>query len=552
MSWAHARLRQLLLLAAVGLGVSVTAFMDTLTRLASPTHILIYHLSGSPFAFFVPAIADTILLSAVCFTALLSARPGTSLYRALWSFALCLYPWLLVRNSSAVFDMPFPRLESYALLALCGAAFLFLALRRSNSADRAFFHVHSIGEAVLAAVGVIGALTLVEISILGVRARHLNDQVVADTITRPAQTAPHGRVVWILLDELAYRQLYGHRLAGLQLPAFDQFRAQSTDFSNVHPAGIRTEVVLPALMTGDSVDKIQSTASGALSIHDAAGWHSFDQQNTVFSDADAMGYHTSVVGWFNPYCRILPNVLDSCFWVNHSLLEGVSPDRGTVPNLLYPLHLLAKKLPSFLDIHKGLTAVDAEEGQEHIRDFVDLDRAADAALSDRRNDFLFLHMPVPHPGGIWDRHTGQFAVGHSCYVDNLVLADDYLAHVKTLLEASGQWDSTTVIIMGDHAWRTQLIWKGSPGWNDDDELASDGGRFDPRPAYLIKLPYQHTGVTVQTPFDAVRTRSLMDQLLQGRFANPAQLQQWVAGDPSSDSVAAQTPRAIPPHKGDHS
>jgi hypothetical protein len=136
-------------------------------------------------------------------------------------------------------------------------------------------------------------------------------------------------------------------------------------------------------------------------------------------------------------------------------------------------------------------------------------------------------------------------------VDNLALADDYLAHVRRLLEAAGQWESTTVVIMGDHAWRTQLLWKGSPGWNRDDQLASDGGRFDPRPAYLVKLPYQHTADTVATSFAAVRTRPLLDQLLQGRITSPAQLQQWVARGQASP-VSAQTPRATQPRKGDHS
>lgn len=90
------------------------------------------------------------------------------------------------------------------------------------------------------------------------------------------------------------------------------------------------------------------------------------------------------------------------------------------------------------------------------------------------------------------------------------------------------WDSTTVVIMGDHALRTEL-WKDLPSWSHDDELASDGGKFDERPAYLIRLPHQHTPAIVQAAFSALRTRHLLDELLEGRIADPAELQQWVSG-----------------------
>lgn len=543
-------LRQVLLLAAIAVGISTTVFAGSLTLLASPTHFVVYHLSGRPSALFVPAIADTLVLATACFAALFRARQGAIAHRALWSCLLCLYPWIFIRNLSAVLGLPFPHRASITVFASCGAIFLVLTLGRSRSVDLAFAKLQRFGKTVLAAVGVVGVFALLQLVSLAVKTRHLNNQVVVDTIRHPISVAPQRRVIWILLDELAFRQLYEHRLTGLQLPAFDQLRAESTVFSNVQPAGIRTEIVLPALITGDAVDHIQSTAEGALTIHDARGWHAFDQRNTVFADADAMGYRTAIVGWFNPYCRILSNVLDSCFWVNHSILDGAS-DRGMLPNLFYPVQLFAEKLPTFLGLHKGLAPVDVEGGKEHIRDFVELDRASDAALTDPRTNFLFLHMPVPHPSGIWDRQTGKFAVDHSCYVDNLALADDYLAHVRSLLEATGQWSRTTVVIMGDHAWRTQLIWKGSAGWNQDDQLASDGGQFDPRPAYLIKLPYQQTAATVRAAFPAIRTRALLDEILLGQITTPAQLEQWVTGASAAPSVLAQTkagaPRNRPPH-----
>ena len=543
-------LRRFLMLTAIAFGVSSTVFLNYLALLISPKHLLVYHLSGRPSAIFIAVIADILLLAIACFVAMLCAGEGTGLHRVLWSGLLCIYPWVLIKNFCILADLHESRQMSVAIFASCVAAFLLLTLVRSSAVDHIFRRIYEFGAIMFAAAGVVGMLALAEITWFAVEARHLNDQTVSDTVTHPANLAPHGRVLWIVLDELAYRQLYEDRLPGLQLPAFDQFRAESTVFSNVQPAGIRTEIVLPALMTGNPVDKIESAPDGKLLVHNPRGWSAFNQRDTVFADADSLGYRSSVVGWFNPYCRILPAVLDSCFWVNHSILEGFSANRSVTSDMLSPMMTFAERVPVFLGLLAKTNSSEIHQGKEHIRDFVDLNHAADSALSDARNTFLFLHMPVPHPDGIWDRRTRHFAIDRSCYVDNLALADEYLAHVRHLLEATGQWDSTTIIVMGDHAWRTQLIWEGSAGWTRDDQLASDGGKFDPRPAYLIKLPYQQMGTTLQTPFSALRTRTLLDELLAGRITTPTQLRQWVTGASPAPEVLAHLKQGA--HRANHS
>ncbi|HEY5382019.1 MAG TPA: hypothetical protein VIJ65_07170, partial [Acidobacteriaceae bacterium] len=66
-------------------------------------------------------------------------------------------------------------------------------------------------------------------------------------------------------------------------------------------------------------------------------------------------------------------------------------------------------------------------------------------------------------------------------------------------------------------------------WNEEDQQASDGDRFDDRPGYILKLPGQHTPAEITTAFPTVRTRALLDQLLADRFTNPDQLKRWVNG-----------------------
>jgi hypothetical protein len=80
--------------------------------------------------------------------------------------------------------------------------------------------------------------------------------------------------------------------------------------------------------------------------------------------------------------------------------------------------------------------------------------------------------------------------------------------------------------MGDHSWRTSFIWKDSMTWTDEDQAASDGGEFDPRPAYIVKLPNQQTPERIDQPFSAVSTRALLDALIQNHLQSPADLKAW--------------------------
>ncbi len=107
-------------------------------------------------------------------------------------------------------------------------------------------------------------------------------------------------------------------------------------------------------------------------------------------------------------------------------------------------------------------------------------------LDDSAATFVFLHMPVPHPGGIYDRLHKMLTIRASSYtssyIDNLALADIYLAHVRDLLQQRGDWDSSTIVILGDHSWRTSFLWSKSDWWTAEDQAASHGAEYDRRAA----------------------------------------------------------------------
>jgi len=43
------------------------------------------------------------------------------------------------------------------------------------------------------------------------------------------------------------------------------------------------------------------------------------------------------------------------------------------------------------------------------------------------------------------------------------------------------------------------MWRPLPGWSAEDERASDGGKWDPRPVLLIHAPGEQNANTVTAP-----------------------------------------------------
>jgi hypothetical protein len=205
----------------------------------------------------------------------------------------------------------------------------------------------------------------------------------------------------------------------------------------------------------------------------------------------------------------------------------MAPDAPLLSNLMQPWTQFFRDGPgcavtSFLHF-SGRNDLDA---QQHISDYVALSEEADRILDDRSAGFALIHMPIPHPNGIYDRRTGSFALTHSNYLDNVALADKFLAHIRSKLEPGGQWDSSTIVVMADHSWRTALMWRDSADWTEEEEIASQGGKFDDRPAYIVKLPEEHAGARIDAPFAALSTRRLFEALLAQKIRSKEELSAW--------------------------
>jgi hypothetical protein len=516
--------------AATAFGLANLYLIDLTGPIIAPNHDLIYHLTGSSSCVIVPVMTYLLVLSLLFLALLTLAEKRDYLRVVIWSALLLALPSILLHNIAGFSGTDIPDWVTIAVALTCLSALIAIAVLWKKLLSY-FDRVEAVAAAILGFVAFCGLVIFAQLGWSAWQARRLNPPSALHR-SELVSTATHSRIVWLLLDELSYQQVYERRFPGLELPAFDRLAAQSVVFAHVIPAGEYTRYILPTLFTGTPSNAVDVSASGMLlSLRNptTGKWIPFDQHQTIFQDALDAGYSTAIAGWYNPYCRIMPEVLDHCFWsYRQSTPANLSPNRSLAVDLVRPFRNFWRDTKHVFGHGPGSPSEETRDLRQHTNDYRELLAAGDADLANPAIDFLFLHMPIPHPYGFYDRKTRSFSRRHTSYLDNLALCDVYLAHVRQILEQQDEWNAATVVVMGDHSWRTRLIWADSAGWTEEERAASHDGEFDDRPAYIVKLPDEQTAARVDEPWAAVHTRALMDALLKHSVGTPAELQAWAA------------------------
>ncbi len=406
-----------------------------------------------------------------------------------WALMALMPVFLLVRNLNVFpFDVPNAAVLAASLLWL--TTLIFLIVRAPAVAAR----LRTIGSAILTGFTVFALVMSWQL----VRAALWLPGPQAFAAPIPAQPANKPRLVWILFDELAYKPVFEARDPSLDLPNFDRLRRESTVYSNMTPIGYRTARIVPGLMLGRIVSDVTYTADNRylVQFQNSSHWQTFDVNDSLFGMAKQRGVTTSIVGWYIAYCPIFASVATECYWNNSDAQDRgpTSLNANFAENVWFPLRILAEQFswPSRAwkddaDWNSEGHTVSVELGSQHALE----------TLTSSQADLIYLHIPSPHPPEFWDRHTQQFAPGGS-YLDSLDYTDRLLGKMLAILEAQPRWARTTLIVQGDHSWRTHM-WRPLPGWSAEDERISHGGEWDPRPLLMIHLAGQQSAQTVTTP-----------------------------------------------------
>jgi arylsulfatase A-like enzyme len=140
-------------------------------------------------------------------------------------------------------------------------------------------------------------------------------------------------------------------------------------------------------------------------------------------------------------------------------------------------------------------------------------------------NLLFLHIPTPHPAGIWDSRDGRFTLQNADYIDNLALADKTMGHIRKLMEQLGTWDTSTVLVTSDHPYRTGM-WMDSSIWTPEMARITQG-HSQPYVPFFLKLANQHSGNEYTTEFNNVLSGDLALAILEGRLKTQDEAASWL-------------------------
>jgi Sulfatase len=491
-----------------GFGAAIAILLLRVWPLISPHHSLIYHSIlpvNSLIWGMLISLGTLTLLAALLFGYL--KKSDTPLNTFIWALVAAGLAPALVGNIAAWRQKGLAYL--YVEVLFYGTLLAALALRwRLPSA---YQHAVRGMLVLLLLVGCGMAWVVPELLYLALRTQPRDAQmpVTRARSSNVRETTPgdRGRIVWLLFDELSYEQAFDHRFSGLEMPAFDRIRSESVSFSDLKPAGSDTERALPSFFLGHVVDAIRSNLNGDLlvKLDGQKDWQAFDAQATLFSDAQRLGWTAGLVGWYNPYCRILGETLNYCFWrMGNGQWNGTSRDQSVLKNATAPFMEMVGSWQS---------KPGSPQEEKHAADLAAVVSQAKALIRDQSIGFVFIHLPVPHPPGIYDRRTGHERASGT-YIDNLALADEVLEELIGTLQTTASAAKTTVIVCSDHSWRVAL-WRPTPQWSHEEEIASHG-HFDPRPVLMIHFPGQTTEHDITQPFDEIRIHDIVARMLRGQ------------------------------------
>jgi hypothetical protein len=169
-------------------------------------------------------------------------------------------------------------------------------------------------------------------------------------------------------------------------------------------------------------------------------------------------------------------------------------------------------------------AAGAVIAAQRILEYRTLMSRSQALIENGNIHFLFIHLPVPHPPGIYDRKTHTLREGGN-YLDNLILAGDTLRELLREIDHGPQANQTTVIVSSDHSWRVPY-WANKSDWTAEEERISRG-RFEKRPVFLVHFPGQQTGSEVESLKSELLEHDVIVQMLEGKITSAESLQAMV-------------------------
>lgn len=355
----------------------------------------------------------------------------------------------------------------------------------------------------------------------------------------PAANPVDRRVVLVLFDQMGVTHV---SKASISLPALRALRDEALVGWSALPSTNATVSSVPALIFGRLVKSVAHTTHDAeLVLYD--GRHlPFAGTDSTFSWVRKQGGRSALVGWYNPYCRVLSEP-DYCQWTSaYPGIRGLSPLPGLIGTaLLDALPGGARfELARSLGIDRatvsrsryGWGPKTALQPAEHAARFSQIHDAAKALVTRDDIDFIMIHYPVPHGPEIFDANRDQVSVESPSPGGNLILTDHVLRDLRSLMEDAHLWDKTVLIVTADHAER--------PIGPDGRVRIEAVARPEHRVPFLMRLPGASALDVTQT-FRTPALARLVPEILSGAVRTSEQVARRLLAI-SAEITPPQVPR----------
>jgi hypothetical protein len=336
------------------------------------------------------------------------------------------------------------------------------------------------------------------------------------TATAPAPRPAVQRVIWIIFDELDERTAFVDRPSTVAMPELDRFRRESFVATAAYPPGNATLYSIPALLGGQAVKSVYPRDKNLeVTYENASGPVVWSPGLTIFSETRAAGFQSGLVGAFFPYCRTIGSVVSDCR--DFRSREGWRRQTSkTLANAFEAVPFAFRMV-----LRRRMSQGEVERYQMALADALDL-------VADRKLDLVYLHFPLPHPPGIYDRATGRLELSRQrSYLDNLALTDVTFGELRRAMERAGVWQDSVMIVSADHWWRAEELWRPSPYWMTEEQEAFAGRTTDHRVPFIVKLAGNPSPAVYQRSFNTLVTRKTVMALLKGQINTSKDLAGWL-------------------------
>jgi len=303
-------------------------------------------------------------------------------------------------------------------------------------------------------------------------------------------------VVVLLFDGLSYGVVFRDGEVDDRLPNFRALAQQSLVFHNLRSFSSSTMDNAPPLLTGQVYDSIKLD-SQQREVGQVIGGEPvvLQQQRNIFDAAHEQGYRVVVFGYFLRYCSTY--VKDTGYCQSTSADELNSEPYNFIQAILEIYRLAAAKtLPT--SVGYKLESLVGHTFLSLIEDRVfGLHNTLLSTLKDAKGHFIYAHYPVPHiPYLRIDSETGELQASGATYFDSVQAVDKMLGDVRRVLQESGAWEDTLLIVVSDH----------------NDPAATR----DVRVPLIIKLPSMNQRIDFDGPWTHVQFLPLLEGLFQQR------------------------------------